>query len=158
MSAGKVHTQASIILAGSFLLTGAGEPAIGALIGILISPDLDVDNGFTADTYIRNQFGRALEFVWDIVWWPYRKLFKHGSFASHFPIVGTLGRLVYLFVVGLLVPYFILSLVIPGAWSVAAELNWWWERISAHPRLFIGLAGADLIHWALDVSTTEHKQ
>jgi uncharacterized metal-binding protein len=162
MSAGHIHTRASLILASSFLASsifwgGGVEPALGALIGVLVGPDLDVDHGNNSDAYIRKSVGYVLEWVWDLLWWPYRKMFKHGSFASHFPIISTWGRIAYLYFVMMFV-YAILGMFFPGAWDMRVEFAWWWDLIAHHPRVVYGLIGADTIHFFLDILTTSHEE
>jgi len=61
----------------------------GVFLGtLLFSPDLDTKS----KPYKR--WG-----VLKIIWWPYQKFVKHRSALSHSPILGTLGRLGYLFLV-----------------------------------------------------------
>jgi hypothetical protein len=45
----------------------------------------------------------------------------------------------------------------PGAWDIGAELRWWFFKILEHWQVIIGLMGSDLIHWGLDILTTEHR-
>jgi uncharacterized metal-binding protein len=156
VSNGRTHAIASSVLAAGFLLSGGWQEAVGALTGVLLSPDLDVDRGFSGDAYIRNRFGRVFEFGWDVFWYPYRKFAKHGSLISHGPIIGTTGRLLYLFV-ALLIFYFILKMIFPHL-DVTQELVWWWETAVRYRRVIVGLAGSDFIHYMLDLLTTEHKQ
>lgn len=183
MSAGCVHQKASVILAGGFLLGslafGPGvEYAAGALVGILLTPDLDVDAGNISNQIIREKIGGrpngkqkshpwfivrrrvawAVEKAWDGLWYFYRKSLKHGSELSHFPVIGTIGRLAYLYLFLLVIPYTVLALALPGAWDMAGELRWWNYQLLDHWRLILGLMGSDLIHWALDLLTTEHKK
>ena len=87
MSSGCVHRKSSIILGSGFLLGsfafGNGiEYAIGAMIGILLTPDLDVDGGYIGDKIIRNRLGRSgfgywAGKGWDMLWYFYRKSLKH---------------------------------------------------------------------------------
>jgi uncharacterized metal-binding protein len=161
MSAGCVHQKASVILGAGFLLGsfafGPGlEYAIGSLVGIMLTPDLDVDGGYIGNTIIRNRMGLLAERAWDGLWYFYRKSIKHGSELSHFPIVSTLFRLAYVFFFLVVTPYTILALALPGAWDMGAELHWWIERIFSHYRIIVGLMGSDLIHYVLDTLTTEH--
>lgn len=132
------------------------EYAIGALVGILITPDLDVDNGNISNTIIRNRLGRWPEVGWNLLWYPYRKSLRHGSPLSHWPVISTVFRLAYLVLFLLVIPYLGLALVAPGAWDVALELHWWAAVAARHYQVILGLIGSDLIHWGLDVLTTEH--
>lgn len=162
MSAGCVHRKASVILAGGFFLGslafGSGiEYIVGALAGVMLTPDLDVDHGYIGNQIIRNKFGSLAEKAWSLLWYFYRGSIKHGSPLSHAPIISTLGRIAYLHLFTLVIPYVLLAMVVPGAWSIGSELAWWNSRIAEHFRILLGLMGSDLIHWALDVATTEHK-
>jgi uncharacterized metal-binding protein len=136
-----------------------GEPgvqyAVGSLVGIILTPDLDVDNGYIGNTIIRNKVGAWAERGWDLLWHFYRRSIKHGSELSHFPVISTIGRLAYLYLFLLVIPYLLLALVVPGGWDIGYELRWWNSQIVAHYRLIIGLMGSDLIHYVLDVLTKE---
>lgn len=163
MSAGCVHQKASVILASSFLLgsltLGNGiEYAIGSLVGIMLTPDLDVDKGYIGNKIIRNRMGRMVERAWDGLWYFYRKSLKHGSELSHFPVVSTIFRLAYLFFFLMVLPYTLLEMIAPGAWNMWQELAWWIELGAKHYKVILGLMGSDLIHYALDVLTKEHAK
>ena len=71
--------------------------AIGCLFGIVMTPDLDSDNGFIGDWYIRRVFRKPGLLVWNIIWSPYRVALKHRSFWSHTPVIGTTVRLLFCF-------------------------------------------------------------
>jgi uncharacterized metal-binding protein len=164
MSAGCVHQRASVILAGGFLLGslvlgGSGlEYAIGSIVGIMVGPDLDVDNGNISNHILKNKIGKWAERSWSLLWYFYRGSIKHGSELSHFPVLSTLGRLAYLYLFILVLPYTLLGLVVPGAWTIGDELTWWNNLIVHHWRMILGLMGSDLIHWALDILTKEHAK
>jgi uncharacterized metal-binding protein len=158
-----VHQKASIALAGGFLLGslvfGTGvEYAAGALVGIMVMPDLDVDAGNISNKIIRNRLGYWAERGWNVLWYFYKKSLKHGSELSHFPVISTVFRLAYLFFFLLVVPYLVLSVVAPGAWDVRSELLWWLRLGAAHHKIILGLIGSDFIHWGLDILTTEHAK
>lgn len=178
-----MHQKASIALAGGFLLGqlafGPGmEYAAGALLGIMIGPDLDVDAKNISNQIIREKIGGkpsakqkakpwfiirgrvawAIEKVWDGLWFIYRGSVKHGSPLSHFPVISTLFRLAYLFLILLVIPYASFALLFPGAWDIGSEIRWWLELARQHHQVIIGLMGSDLIHWTLDILTTEHKK
>lgn len=97
--------------------------AAGAFAGLLLSPDLDVDGGNISDYFIRDVHS-VLEFIWDVWWYVYRRVVGHRSFFSHFPVVGTVIRVLYFF------PAFF--------------------AIKAYPPLFLGLLVADVIHFLMD--------
>jgi uncharacterized metal-binding protein len=161
MSAGCVHQRASIALAGGFLLgqLAFGSPgieyAIGSLVGILISPDLDVDAGNISNTIIRNRLGTWAERGWSLLWGVYRGSVKHGSPLSHFPVISTLARIGYLYLMLIIIPYGVMEIVAPGAWNIWDEFSWWIYRLVEHWQLIVGLMGSDLIHYVLDILTKE---
>jgi uncharacterized metal-binding protein len=134
------------------------EYAAGALVGIIIGPDLDVDKGNISNAIIRNRIGYWAEQGWNMLWYPYKKSLKHGSPLSHWPVVSTMFRLAYLFLFLLVLPYGLMELVSPGAWDFRMEISWWLEMGAKHYRAILGLVGSDLIHWALDVLTKEGKE
>jgi len=70
------------------LLTG-----VGCLAGLLLSPDLDVDNGHLGSWYARKIY---MGHIFDVFWQPYRVSLKHRSFWSHTPIISTIIRMIYL--------------------------------------------------------------
>lgn len=152
-----------MILAGGFLLGslvfGSGiEYAAGALVGIMLTPDLDVDRGYIGNAIIRNRIGSLADKAWRGLWFFYRGSIKHGSGLSHFPVLSTIARLSYLYLFLIVLPYTVMEILAPGAWDVGAELRWWSYQILNHWRLILGLMGSDLIHYMLDLLTTEHAK
>lgn len=163
---------------GSLAFGPGIEYATGALVGIMLTPDLDVDAGNISNQIIREKIGGKpsakqkakpwfvirgrvawiVEKVWDGLWFIYRGSVKHGSPLSHFPIISTLFRLAYLFLVLLVIPYATLALLFPGAWDIWSELRWWADLAVQHHQAIIGLMGSDFIHWGLDILTTEHAK
>lgn len=167
MSSGVVHTKASIILASGFLigsivikdLSGI-KYSIGSLIGIFIQPDWDVDSGFEGDKIIRERFGILgyfLEKLWDIFLWPYRKSLKHASFLSHFPPVGTIGRIAYSYFFLIVVPYSIVY-IYKQDFDILQILSKYWQLIVSEPKIILGLAASDFVHFGLDILTTDRKK
>jgi len=95
MASGAVHDRlilwtAPVVSGISWLVTGGGHLPLlvtGSYVfsGLMFSGDLDIPS---------RQWHR-----WGLCkffWIPYQKCCKHRSFWSHGPIVGTLGRLIYL--------------------------------------------------------------
>lgn len=163
MSAGCVHQKASVILAGGFLLgslaLGNGiEYATGALMGIMLTPDLDVDRGYIGNSILKKRVGSWAERGWSLLWYFYRRSIKHGSELSHLPILSTIVRLAYLYLFLVVLPYTVLEMALPGAWSMGSELHWWITLILYRYKLILGLIASDTIHYALDVLTTEHSK
>ena len=149
MPSGRIHSASSMVVAISgattMLLLNRGIEGIagvgtGALIGILLSPDADVNGGSIADYYIRRYSGVAVEVAWDSIWTVYRKVCKHRGFISHFPVISTVLRIAYLSVF-----YFLITT--PLKWITSlVHIDWltflWW--------CFIGLVLADSAHYGLD--------
>lgn len=162
MSSGKVHTLSAVALATGFAVGALSdydmrvmEYAAGALIGILVSPDNDVDKGNVGYGYIRNRLGDWAEYIWDAVWFMYRRSVKHGSELSHFPVISTLGRLAYLFLFAIIIPYLVLDIFFPI--DLGFELSWWMAKFAFYWRVLVGLAAIDFIHWFLDIATVKGK-
>ena len=143
MPSGKVHSIACLAVAGvsapaTFFLGGSIEQVIavggGALCGIIISCDLDVDSGHIGDSIIRKYFGLIVEKIIDVMLYPYRKIFKHRGFWSHFPVISTLIRLLYLSIwIGPIIYWL-------GWWEWKSWMAWWVG----------GLMLSDAVHGALD--------
>lgn len=143
MSSGKRHDLATIATAmlitkiGISLIT-IGRPfyplfliAGGCFFGLWLSPDLDLPH-----CNARKRWG-VLQFIWT----PYDRFFKHRSFASHFPIIGTGLRLIYL----LVVPVVLLFVFLPSLFYLIV-FNFW----DSFGWIFCGLIITDSIHWIMD--------
>jgi len=165
MSAGIVHRKASIMLTGGFILTAILQlnPSnllygIGSLIGVVATPDWDVDKGFIGDQMIRDRFGVVVEKIWDAFLYWYRRSLKHGSPLSHVPVVSTYGRIAYTFAILIVVPHAAYYYIFNPAWDLGFVLNWYWKEINAQEQIIHGLIASDTIHFVLDIMTTEHKE
>jgi uncharacterized metal-binding protein len=88
---------------------------------MVITPDLDL----LATGNVR-RFG--LRQLWRLYWYPYSRLITHRSWLSHAPVIGTIGRLVYLL-----------------------PLTWWAWQYPAMLWAALGLAIADLAHFVMDL-------
>jgi len=164
MSDGKTHTAASLLLATGFSVAAFAtsqpqlfECAVGALVGILISPDLDVDNGNVSGTIIGKKIGWFGERLWRWFWKDYATSFKHGRFGSHFPVYGTAGRLFYIFFKTVLPLSLVVKLLFFSHLDFIFELTWWGTMVVFRPTLFIGLCGSDAVHFFLDLLTKESQ-
>lgn len=102
MSSGKIHKRANIAFGVSVISTSIlfGMPSVvvagamaGSLAGTVITPDYDLNAALPASFMTKIPGVRLL---WGIFWRPYQLLFKHRSFWSHFPFVGTTGRVLYI--------------------------------------------------------------
>jgi uncharacterized metal-binding protein len=153
MPSGLVHTRTSIVLSAVVpILLDVPLPdriafAVGSLLGIIISPDLDVDIGFYGLYVIRRYAGRFPAWLWRIYWLPYSKLVPHRAFFSHFPLFSTAGRILYL-----CVPFLCL-LALFGAnlgivFSFLVDIRW----------LLAGLVVSDAVHAVMDVTQTAFRR
>lgn len=108
--------------------------AIAYIVGeVLLSPDLDHNVG--ANAYRRWWLLR-------FIWWLYMRLIPHRSPLSHWPIIGTLGRLLYL---GLIVAA-VAGLARAGGYHLPIPVHLWPEGVTA----VIGLELAADTHWVAD--------
>lgn len=144
MPGGRVHTLLTASqLATAVIARQPVEYCAGLAAGILLSPDLDVDNGNISDALLR-RVARPLQWAWRILWTPYAMLIPHRHWLSHAPILSTLVRLGYLWLAANAAVFGMDRLGVDIALSVA----WDW-------RFFWGLAQADAVHaladaWARD--------
>lgn len=145
MPCGKVHSTTSAIIAAPAFLAGTAiggvsagcAAAIGCLCGIMLTPDLDQES-ISSSEYWLIKWTMGLGFFWTMIWYPYARCCKHRSNISHFPLLGTAGRLAYLTVILAVILYFFVGRV--------PQVNW----------IFIlwgiaGLAVADIAHYIMDV-------
>lgn len=113
MSTGKAHARASRALAPIAALgTGAFCQAVGdylpgsalaglgvflgcGIVGQILSPDLDQTTITASEWTVIRRLG-PFAGLWIAAWWPYATLIKHRSPLSHYPGLGTVGRLAYL--------------------------------------------------------------
>ena len=105
---GRAHATASAVSsvpAGIVVGAIAEDPraglwaGAGCIAGILLTPDLDQE-GYSALEIEGVKALGPLGYLWLALWWPYAKAIPHRSFWSHGPLVGTLGRLLWLLLVG----------------------------------------------------------
>jgi uncharacterized metal-binding protein len=116
-------------LAGSLALGVA--VALGCYAGVWVHPDWDIDKHAP---------------LWR---WPYAKAIAHRSPLSHWPVLGTLGRLAYL---GLLAsPLWVVVEV--GLWVAGRTepLVWvTWYELALGAGAVGGLMVSDALHWVWD--------
>jgi uncharacterized metal-binding protein len=160
MSAGKVHVQASVLMAAGFFVgtlftrdVSDIEYSIGAMVGALITPDLDVDKAYIGDKYILKRFGKVPHSVWRACWHFYRRSIKHGSELSHFPVVGTVFRLAYLFFFAIVLPSYLMAFFF--GIDPAAEVAWWFGKVCQHWKIVVGLTASDTHHYFMDIATVQ---
>lgn len=143
MSSGKTHARDSAAIAAISGLAVAAftqQPAIGlafaggSLSGILLTPDLDQE-GISYSEWRIIKYTLGIGFLWVWYWLPYALLSRHRG-LSHWPIVGTATRVMYILPLWILASSLerlapIAAAIQPGAWLPAAIL---------------GLALSDLAH------------
>lgn len=137
MASGQIHTLttlcASAVAVSYFGLDnieGSSGWLLGGLWCVIVSPDLDQvdgDNGYYG-LYVLSNTKRGLEKLWHLYWQPYARLLKHRSFFSHFPVIGTFGRLIY------------------GGLVYIPLLAFW----DGTPYFITAIITMDFLHWVLD--------
>ena len=152
MADGATHTAATVTVAVPAAVTAGlvtGDPGLaalagaGCLAGVFISPDLDV-NHRTESELLLWQVSPLVGFPFLLAWFPYAYVIDHRSPVSHLPLLGTLGRLLYLCAVLALVQVHLNLL------PVRIDL-FFWTRYPTCTAVFVaGLALSDLVHWLLD--------
>lgn len=142
MPDGKTHASATVLVAmaapiaaynyASVPMDHAIALAAGALAGLLLTPDLDVDGSTASHQTVRRAGGCLLAVAWRLYWLPYCKIIPHRSPLSHLPVLSTALRILYL------------------CWPL---LLWnHWQLAVTHQMIyaFYGLCLADGMHWLLD--------
>lgn len=152
MASGKHHALATLALTPltafvTWELSG-GDPAVaalaglGCLSGIFISPDLDLSRETISESILTRSIF-VVGALWIALWLPYSWIAQHRG-LSHTPILGTMGRVVYLAVFCMLIHITLRGLL---PFDLVAWGGAYW------PQLLIfaaGLAVADVAHWAMD--------
>ncbi len=155
MPNGRCHSAATIATASAFLSYFAAGvvvnpvaqtisawnewaiyAALGAFTGLVVEPDLDQDYQAAPLETMRQTGGDGLAKLWQLYWTPYARFIPHRSWMSHGPVVGTLGRLLYL------APLYALPILV-------------WTHFFGFPTAqlfayFVGLAWVDLLHYIMD--------
>jgi uncharacterized metal-binding protein len=162
MSTGRVHTRVTLLIAAEFAVAtivsldvSNVQYVAGALLGVILQPDLDVNHGKTHSNNLVSRLGLVPYIGWQGVWYMYRRSLKHGGDLSHFPVIGTLGRIGYLFLFAIVFPNLLLSQLFD--FDFWYETSWWAWKIALAYKVILGLMTTDFFHWLLDVTTKEHK-
>ena len=142
MPARQAHKRATVLVAPATgllvgLVTGdlvAGLAAwAGGLATLAIHPDLDV----LESSFHRKMSRGGLALVWWLLWLPYAKSLRHRGPFSHWPVIGTIGRVVY---VGWLPVMALLTFYhgsLDNLWLFASFL-------------VLGMMVSDTVHWFMD--------
>jgi uncharacterized metal-binding protein len=155
MPSGKIHAAATVIAAGvvsPLLALVARQPvehaaafAAGCMVGLVVTPDLDVRHRDThSETIIRRTGGCFPGALWNLFWLPYAYLVPcHRHWLSHAPLLGTALRVIYLLLVPALF-WWILGhfLPMPRLPAIALTPTIWWG--------LGGLALVDALHALMD--------
>lgn len=142
MSDGKTHGLITTI--GGVAVLVAGEVfqmprtqtvymAIGCLSGLFLTPDLDQAESHKG--------------IWAAIWWPYGLLMPHRNPLSHWPILGTIGRLAYLWLWAAII-YIIGNDWVRQFISIPQHIGW----------AIAGLILSDTLHWVTDIISTGSKR
>jgi uncharacterized metal-binding protein len=152
MPKGTVHAKATVALAaaGAFVTYRFGHPlpqilalSGGTLAGLLLTPDLDIDEGCISNDIVRHSAGRRVEQLWALFWRPYGLMLPHRSKLSHLPLLGTALRLVYIAILPALIWWFTTFSARTGMLPHLSVPIWvWWA--------FGGLVLADTLHYLMD--------
>jgi uncharacterized metal-binding protein len=156
MASGKAHATASILLTlpAGMLAFGLGGDwdaatacAVGSLAGVVLSPDLDVDDPTHSNYIVGKYLGCIGAAAWFAFWWAYAKFIPHRSPLSHWPVLGTLLRLLYIVVLSAPI-WFLITLFLFGSGESlptpgpALEKWLWWA--------ILGLMLSDTMHYIMD--------
>ena len=158
MSDGKTHATATTALifpvAMASLLLHPSDPfsamaagAIGCATGLIIDPDLDIDDITRSEWQMIKKLW-IVGMLWVTLWYPYAWLIPHRSPLSHWPLLGTAGRVLYL-----LLWVKLIGAILGGSVGILA--------IVGQPLFliwFYGLAVADTAHFIMDVVSSWQKR
>jgi uncharacterized metal-binding protein len=137
MPSGRVHTVTTLALAVGSVISGQDTAlTVGILSGLILSPDLDVDEGFIGLAHLRRVpfVGNVAAKCWQWFWLPYSKVVPHRSHISHSIFFGTCARVGYLIIPVLALNFLGVPMKLP------TDIGQW----------FIGLCLVDALHIILD--------
>lgn len=154
MANGHTHSKITLALAvptgiAAYAIggTGAGIAGLlGCLMGLYVEPDLDIPH-VTRSRRRLLEFFPPLGWLWVLIWWSYGRAIPHRHPLSHWPLLGTLVRILHLS--GLLLMLLVVLELLFG-WGVPL-----WHSLLAVPYTLwlaaaVGLAVSDLAHWVAD--------
>ena len=125
---------------------GAVACSAGCLAGIILSPDLDVPSRTHSEYLVYRALGRFFGAVWFAFWWLYARLIPHRSPLSHFPLIGTFSRFLYVYLLGGVLWYGATSIAGSPAWIPLFE----WLRIPVFSWAIVVLDASDTLHYLMD--------
>ncbi|HEX2915544.1 MAG TPA: metal-binding protein [Chloroflexia bacterium] len=145
-----INTVVSVPVCAGALFLGWTPAHVVCLAGgytfatFFMNPDLDLNSlGYKSWGWLR------------IIWWPYQRILAHRCWISHFPVISTILRVIYL----MWFPLALLLLLGSAAQSATREAIFdWWPVLALPVILFIvGMIISDSLHAILDTSSTELK-
>ena len=158
MASGRCHDWAtkkiavpSAIGMGLIVYPIAGLPAIipaflftffGLMAQRIMSPDLDQQQ-ITFSEYLVNRLNPIVGKMWEMYWWAYSAAIPHRHFISHFPIISTIIRIIYLFL-----PFYLLSFFDIKPLKIFFDLAFYYWDYSLY--FILGMIIADIGHYCLD--------
>jgi uncharacterized metal-binding protein len=146
----RLNTAISVPLAaGALWLKWDAGYIVSLLAGFhfatyFMNPDLDLNSlGYKSWGWLR------------FIWWPYQKVLAHRCFLSHFPVISTLLRIIYL----LWFPALLVLLLGASVRAAAREsLADWLPVLGPFLLVFVlGMILSDSLHAIFDTSSTELK-
>ena len=156
MASGINHIRGTVLLAVPAALLAAGwgsEPGnaiacgVGCLAGVILSPDLDISSRTRSEYLVYRYMGRFPGALWFAFWWLYARLIPHRSPLSHWPIIGTMGRFLYVYLFGGFLWYGAAWLITgTGAWIPMFQ----WLQTPTFAWALVGLSLADTLHFFMD--------
>lgn len=158
MSSGEAHIQGTIALSvalSAVTLASTGDWRVGAftltgcLTGIFLTPDLDQPWVISKSEQAIIRYTLGLGYIWLAIWHLYATMIPHRSPLSHWPILGTAGRLAWLYVVYLGVDF---MWGVPSDGLLARTLAWGRVQPSFYWYVALfGLAMSDTLHFLMDL-------
>ena len=153
MADGIDHDRVSIVLApviGTAVFAATGDiilgcaAAMGSYSGIYFSPDLDMIQITRSERLAINHY-KIMGYLFYLYWLPYAYAIPHRHPLSHWPVIGTIGRVCY-GLVGLFVLAAVVNLFFDGTFNVAVK------AVGSYyfATWMIGLMVADTGHWVMD--------
>jgi len=148
MSSGKDHARASKFLAlpvavASFAVVDDPVLALGAVLGCgivgqVLSPDLDQSDLTRSDWLVLKRAG-VFGGLWLAWLYPYAVAIPHRHPLSHAPVVGTVGRVLYV-----TLPFLVGARLLDWSPVIPAVV------VRLLVGVFFGLLISDVAHWAMD--------
>lgn len=147
MADGRTHATASTSLAvlGGLMAWGSLGPGVGkavfsgAMLQIIINPDLDHHVRTISESLVYKMFGWFVGSLFWLYWRPYSLILSHRHWLSHHPGISTVVRVIY---------------SLPMFWGISIVLSRLGVPPVSDPTLyfwtFVAMFLADVLHWLYD--------